>query len=273
VRRSFTYDSLSRLLTSTNPETGTICYGLWSGTNCGNGYDANGNLRYKTDARGVTVNYLYDALNRLISKTYSGDNSATPASCYQYDASPLATQYSVGRLTNQWTQSASSGNCTTALPASGYLTRRSILAYDTMGRIRSEQQCTPSNCSSGGSYSPSYTYYLNGQVNTFSNGISSTPTVGTLTLTNTVTPADRMQSLTSNWNDSTHPATLFSTSTSPAYYPPGELANATLGPNTNLSRTYDNRLRRTGETDIGTQVSSPTLGTATITITGAEQVK
>jgi YD repeat-containing protein len=77
VRRSFTYDSLSRLLTSTNPETGTICYGLWSGTNCGNGYDANGNLRYKTDARGVTVNYLYDALNRLTSKTYSGDNSAS----------------------------------------------------------------------------------------------------------------------------------------------------------------------------------------------------
>ena len=42
--RLFTYDSLSRLITALNPETGTICYGTWSGSNCLSGYDVDGNL-------------------------------------------------------------------------------------------------------------------------------------------------------------------------------------------------------------------------------------
>jgi YD repeat-containing protein len=69
--RTFTYDNLSRLITSTNPETGTVCYGVWSGSNCVNGYDYNGNLLFKTDARGITIAYGYDTLNRLISKGYT----------------------------------------------------------------------------------------------------------------------------------------------------------------------------------------------------------
>src|SRR6202012_3975227 len=64
--RSYTYDSASRLITSVNPETGTICYGVWSGSSCVNGYDSNGNLSAKTDARGTTTSYQYDALNRLV---------------------------------------------------------------------------------------------------------------------------------------------------------------------------------------------------------------
>jgi RHS repeat-associated protein len=78
-QRSFTYDSLSHLLTSTNPETGTICYGTFSGSQCQlNGYDADGNLVAKTDARGITTTYAYDPLNREISRTYSnGDPTIT----------------------------------------------------------------------------------------------------------------------------------------------------------------------------------------------------
>src|SRR2546426_4610946 len=52
--RSFVYSSLSRLTSATNPESGTISYQ----------YDANGNLTRKTDARGVYIDYAYDALNR-----------------------------------------------------------------------------------------------------------------------------------------------------------------------------------------------------------------
>jgi YD repeat-containing protein len=66
--RSFAYDSESRLLTATNPETGTICYGVWSSGNCVNGYDANSNLLSKTDARGITVSYKYDGLSRLTAR-------------------------------------------------------------------------------------------------------------------------------------------------------------------------------------------------------------
>ncbi len=71
--RTFTYDSLSRLLTSSNPETGTITYT----------YDANGNVLTKTDARNITTNYspsghLIDPLNRVTGVSYSnGDPSLT----------------------------------------------------------------------------------------------------------------------------------------------------------------------------------------------------
>jgi RHS repeat-associated protein len=91
--RHFLYDSLSRLLTANNPETGTICYGQWNGTNCQPGYDANGNLLAKTDARGITSNYNYDFLNRVTSKTYT---DGTPEADYSYDATGVN---GIGRLT------------------------------------------------------------------------------------------------------------------------------------------------------------------------------
>ena len=66
--RTFTYNSLSQLLTSSNPEVGTITYS----------YDANGNVLTKKDARIITTTYGYDALNRELTRTYSnGDLSVT----------------------------------------------------------------------------------------------------------------------------------------------------------------------------------------------------
>ena len=44
----------AELMTAANPESGTICYGTIVNGQCqANGYDENGNLVYKTDARGV----------------------------------------------------------------------------------------------------------------------------------------------------------------------------------------------------------------------------
>jgi RHS repeat-associated protein len=72
--RSFTYDQLSRLLTSSNPETGQITYT----------YDANGNVSTKTDPRSITITYGFDADNRLSSRSYSnGDPTVT----FTYDQS------------------------------------------------------------------------------------------------------------------------------------------------------------------------------------------
>jgi YD repeat-containing protein len=68
--RFFIYDGLSCLTLSNNPEVGQVCYGTYTGSTCGGGYDANGNLIAKTDARGTVTNYTYDALNRIMSKTY-----------------------------------------------------------------------------------------------------------------------------------------------------------------------------------------------------------
>ncbi len=123
--RGFLYDSLSRLTSSTNPETGTVCYGQWSGSNCNNGYDANGNLSYKTDARGQTVSYHYDALNRMISKSAS-DGSFT----YSYGYDDPAKSYGIGRLTH------STNNVNAA----------SDYYYDQMGRVVAKIVCVPTNC-------------------------------------------------------------------------------------------------------------------------------
>ena len=115
--RSFVYDSLSRLITANNPETGTICYGQWNGTNCINGYDANGNLLAKTDARNITTYYVYDSLNRTTSKTYS---DSTPPASYTYDT-PNSNH--IGRL--------SSGTVGSGANAYSYY----FYIYDKMGRL------------------------------------------------------------------------------------------------------------------------------------------
>jgi RHS repeat-associated protein len=65
--RTFTYDSLSRLRTTANPESGTLSYQ----------YDDNGNLLVKTDARGVSAHYDYDALNRAGRRWYNGSSLLT----------------------------------------------------------------------------------------------------------------------------------------------------------------------------------------------------
>jgi YD repeat-containing protein len=104
--RTFTYSSLSRLLSTANPESGTISYG----------YDNNGNLSSKTDARSVTTSYSYDALNRVTQRSYSGITMPTVA--YTYDDANVA--FSKGKLTKV----ASSVSTT------------EYTAFDILGRVR-----------------------------------------------------------------------------------------------------------------------------------------
>jgi RHS repeat-associated protein len=81
--RTFSYDSVSRLRSATNPEVSTpqgvpvpVTYV----------YDDNGNLTSKTDARGVVTTYGYDALNRVTNRSYT---DGTPAVTYSYDSSAI----------------------------------------------------------------------------------------------------------------------------------------------------------------------------------------
>jgi RHS repeat-associated protein len=76
--RTFAYDSLKRLTSSTNPETGTVTYT----------YDPDSNVATKLDARASTITYSYDALNRMTEKSYS--NGDHPVS-YAYDGNVPAT--------------------------------------------------------------------------------------------------------------------------------------------------------------------------------------
>jgi len=123
--RTFVYDSLKRLKSATNPESGTICYGTVnvSGLCQADGYDPNGNLIYKTDARGVQSHYAYDALNRNTSVTYSNDPAATPTVTRIYDGATNG----IGRLWKAETGGAN-GSSTT------------INSFDALGRPLSESQ-------------------------------------------------------------------------------------------------------------------------------------
>jgi RHS repeat-associated protein len=160
--RTFSYDSLSRLLCASNPENSTAPCPLTStatytpGTT-GYTYDANGNLTIKTSpapnqtgSATVTASYSYDALNRLIQKSFS--DGTTPTVKYGYDETALT-------------------GCTTAPPAltDAYpIGRRTAMcdgagaeswAHDKMGRPLTDRRTTI-----GATKSIPYTYNLDGSL-------------------------------------------------------------------------------------------------------------
>jgi RHS repeat-associated protein len=137
--RSFVYDSLKRLVSSTNPEAGTISYT----------YDGDGNVLTKTDARGIVTNYSptsspIDKLNRVTSKTYS---DGSPTVTYTYDQTTCGVVshcYNIGRMTGM-TDAAGSES----------------FAYDTMGRLWGDTRTTNSITKN-----TSYVYNLDGSLAT-----------------------------------------------------------------------------------------------------------
>src|ERR1700728_2040538 len=130
--RSFVYDSLSRLTSVMNPESGTIGYT----------YDANGNLSTKTApspnqssaSQTATTTYGYDALNRLTSKSYVDTyNLATPPVTYGYDGANITCATPVGyHLPSE--EANPIGRRTAMCFSSGSKSWQ----YDTMGRIANE---------------------------------------------------------------------------------------------------------------------------------------
>lgn len=129
--RTFVYDSLKRLTSATNPESGTFTYS----------YDNNGNLASKIDPRSITTSFVYDSLNRVTSRVYS---DGTPTVSYTYDAAGVAN--SKGRLTS----------VSSSVSASNYT------AYDVLGRVTAANQVTD-----GQTYPMTYTYNLAGSQTSF----------------------------------------------------------------------------------------------------------
>ncbi|MFL6207437.1 MAG: RHS repeat domain-containing protein [Pyrinomonadaceae bacterium] len=123
--RTFNYDSLKRLKSASNPESGTTNYE----------YDDAGNLRKKTDARHVQTECKYDKLNRLISRTYfvTGPTPPnyfdTPPVNYYYDGTGMPVgipvpDYPLGRLT--------------AVKSS--VSETIYTGFDQMGRVKAHRQ-------------------------------------------------------------------------------------------------------------------------------------
>jgi YD repeat-containing protein len=157
--RSFTYDSLARLLTANNPEAGTMSYT----------YDLNSNLISRTQplvnaASGTqTIRYCYDALNRKTVE-YTGaivNNCTSPSqitlanlmSGYTYDTTSLGTppNNAIGQLTDALEYTSS----TTVWERSPY-------QFDKMGRLLNERQCAFGSCTTA--YSFTYSYDLAGNI-------------------------------------------------------------------------------------------------------------
>jgi YD repeat-containing protein len=155
--RSFAFDSVSRMTSSSNPESGIVNYT----------YDGDNNVRTKADARAVTITYSYDTLDRLTGRTYSNGD---PAVGYTYDQAACLGQsscYNVGRRTGMTDAGGSES-----------------LSYDKMGRELAEQRTT-SGITKTTNYSHNYDgslatlTYPSGRVITYSYNGAAQPTSAT----------------------------------------------------------------------------------------------
>jgi RHS repeat-associated protein len=149
--RSFAYDSLSRLTSATNPESGTITYS----------YDSDGNLSSKVaplpnvSSGTVTTNYQYDVLNRLTGKTYTG--MTMPALLYGYDgATPTGCSPAPPSLTDSYKV----GRRTWMCDGSG----ATSWSHDKMGRVVSQSQLQTITGGTNVTKTTSYDYNLDGSL-------------------------------------------------------------------------------------------------------------
>ena len=149
--RTYAYDSLSRLTSSNNPESGTITYN----------YDANSNLTSTVSPKPnqtnpsvtLTTTSQYDALNRLTQKSYS--DGTTPTANFVYD------------VTLGWTSAET--NLVGRMSYADTPGTTSIFGYDPVGRVVVNSQCTPMTCGKSG-YTVTYAYDLLGDMTSSTNG-------------------------------------------------------------------------------------------------------
>ncbi|MCU1304991.1 MAG: hypothetical protein JWQ87_5275 [Candidatus Sulfotelmatobacter sp.] len=219
VNRSFTYDSLSRLVDAYNPESGNTCYQ----------YDAAGNVRQRLrpspnqsdESVMLMTSYQYDALNRLTNTSYS--DSATPAITRHYDTTSelgVPLNNTVGRLSAEYVTSPS-----------GQILSGRVYSYDSLGHIIDNSQCTPQNCSHSVAFPFQYSYDLLGKPTGAGLG------QGTV-LSYAYNGSGNLISATSSLSDSNHPAMLLS---SALYNSFGQLSAVTLGNALNESFIQNNR--------------------------------
>jgi RHS repeat-associated protein len=137
-QRFFTYDSLSRLLTAMNPEINST-----GSTVITYGYDNDSRLTSKVEpapnaawgsSSTVTINYTYDALNRLLDTTFS-DGTTLKAS-HRYDYATFQGQ--------SFTNPIGREVAALTVNSSGTTVASTFASYDVMGRVAHTVQCNPS---------------------------------------------------------------------------------------------------------------------------------
>jgi RHS repeat-associated protein len=143
--RIFLYDSLGRLIRVRQSEQDTNASLDMADSITGNShwstgatYDANGNALTTTDANGVVITHTYDALNRILSCSYS---DSTPGVTYTYENPNIG--FSNGRLTK----------------ISSNVSITEYTSFDAIGRTLTHRQTTD-----GQVYTTAYTYDLSGRL-------------------------------------------------------------------------------------------------------------
>lgn len=172
--RGYSYDAMSRVASTTTPESGTtyFYYTASGGGLCSGDPSA---VCQRTDSRSITTTYAYDALNRLTSKTYS--DTTTPMTFYVYDlTSSVWGEYlsnPKGRLVGVGTWSS----------ANGFITAENF-GYNAIGEITRYRSCSPAHCNDSPYPSPfvafNYTYDFDGNLTsiTYPGGRTVTYSVG-----------------------------------------------------------------------------------------------
>jgi RHS repeat-associated protein len=189
--RSFVYDSLKRHTLASNPENGTVNYQ----------YDENGNLKIKTDARGIISTYDYDALNRNQGVTYTNDSAGSPAVTRTYDGAT----HGIGK---PWK--------TQTVGSTGTLTI--IDSYDALGRPLVSRQQFYTGSGWGQPFTETLTYNQAGHI------VTDTYPSGRI-VTNSYDGAGRTISVTGSLGDGTQRTY----STGIIYSPFGTLAKEQFG--------------------------------------------
>ena len=220
--RTFAYDSLKRLTSAANPESGTVSYT----------YDNNGNLLTRADARSITTTIAYDVLNRPTSKSYN-DSPQTPPVNYFYDSQTLPSGAptfdrgsSTGRLVAVTYGGASAGT---------------YRGYDAMGRVIRQYQQTDSV-----NYLVEASYYANSSLQ--NETYPSVPSAGDRRVVSyTNDSAGRLASLNSNATTYAPAASVSSI----GYGSHNALNTETYGNSLIHAVTYNNRLQA-NEIKLGT---------------------
>jgi len=145
--RTFVYDSLSRITSAANPESGTITYT----------YDSNGNPKTKRDARNIKTVYDYDALNRVTKRCYRsiGTGSLGMTTCVSNSETQESNTSDI-TFTHEDTNITNLKGVLTKVSNGVSMTEYSD--FDAVGRVTESKQTTDSTV-----YGPmTYIYNLSG---------------------------------------------------------------------------------------------------------------
>jgi YD repeat-containing protein len=143
--RTFSYSSLSRLLSATNAESGTISYT----------YDQNGNLKTKRDARDIKTIYDYDALDRVVTRCYkqlAANAALGSTTCANNNETPEANTPSVSYTYDSLTNAKGK-----LIKVENGYSKTEYTEFDILGRVKKSKQTTDAN-----SAEMEYTYNMSG---------------------------------------------------------------------------------------------------------------